>query len=370
MNAPIRPTPPFRAEHIGSLLRPRPLREAYKAFADGRMDEAAFRAAQDESIRTVVAMQEALGFQGVGDGEFRRSSYWAHFVEATAGLDVAQARFDFHDDAGHSTHFLAPDITGPVRRGHSISGAEFDFLQATARATPKLTMPSPPTMHFWAKAGAARRAGYADDRAYFADLARVFQEEIADLAARGATYLQLDEVPLAMLCDPALREQVRADGDDPDVLVDDYIRLINAALAGRPAHFTVGLHLCRGNFKGQWLSSGGYQYVAERMFAGIEVDAFFLEYDTPRAGDFAPLAAVPRNKRVVLGLVSSKTATLEPPDELVRRIEAADKHLPVAQLGISPQCGFASTVAGNPVTEDVQQAKLALVQEVARRVWG
>lgn len=370
MRAPNQPAPPFRAEHIGSLLRPPALRQAYKAFADGRMDAAAFRAAQDESIRGVVAMQEALGFHGVGDGEFRRISYWAHFVEATAGLAVAPARFDFHDDAGGSTHFLAPDIVGPVRRGASISGDEFDFLRATTHATPKLTMPSPPTMHFWAKAGAARRAGYGDDGAYFADLARVYQEEIADLAARGATYLQLDEVPLAMLCDPALRAQVQADGEDPDALVEAYIHLINAALAGRPDGFTVGLHLCRGNFKGQWLSAGGYQYVAERMFAGIEVDAFFLEYDTPRAGDFAPLAAVPAHKHVVLGLVSTKTPVLEPADDLVRRIEAADRHLPLSQLGISPQCGFASTVAGNPVTEDDQRAKLALVQEVAARVWG
>jgi 5-methyltetrahydropteroyltriglutamate--homocysteine methyltransferase len=362
--------PPYRAEHIGSLLRPESLRKAHREHAEGRIDAAAFRAEQDRAVREVVALQESLGFRAVTDGEFRRVSYWAHFVEATDGLEVETARFDFHDDQDRVTHFLAPRIAGPVRRGRSISGDEFDFLRSVATATPKLTMPSPPTMHFWGRSGAARAAGYADEEAFFADLARVYREEIADLCARGATYLQLDEVPLAMLCDPALRARVQADGDDPDALVRRYVELFNSCLAGRPDSLTVGVHLCRGNFKGQWLSEGGYQTVAERMFNEIAVDAFFLEYDTPRAGDFAPLAAVPATKSVVLGLVSSKTPVLEDPDALVRRVEEAGRHIDVARLAVSPQCGFASTVAGNPVTLDTERAKLALVQEVARRVWG
>ena len=384
-SVPFRTAPPFRAEHVGSLLRPESLRRAYREFSDGRIDAAAFRAEQERSIREVVALQEQLGFRAVNDGEFRRVSYWAHFVEATEGLEVAEARFEFHDDGGRVTRFLAPKIVGKVRRGRPISGEEFDFLKEVTRAvsqpamsqpampnpvTPKLTMPSPPTMHFWGRAGAAREAGYADEDAFFADLARVYREEIADLAARGATYLQLDEVPLAMLCDGKLREKTRADGDDPDALVQRYVDLFNACLAGRPENLTVGLHLCRGNFKGQWLSEGGYRYVAEKLFNEIEVNAFFLEYDTPRAGDFAPLAAVPEDKMVVLGLVSSKTAELEDADALLRRVEEASRFIPLERLAVSPQCGFASTVAGNPVTFDTQKAKLTLVQEVARRVWG
>lgn len=365
-----RANPPFRAEHIGSLLRPDFLRKAYRDHAEGRMNAAAFRAEQDRAVREGVALQESLGFRAVNDGEFRRVSYWAHFVEATDGLEVEPARFDFHDDRGRATHFLAPKIAGRVRRGRSISGDEFDYLKSVARATPKLTMPSPPTMHFWGAAGSARAAGYPDDAAFFADLAAVYREEIADLCARGATYLQLDEVPLAMLCDPALRQRVAADGDDPDALVQAYVDLFNACLAGRPDSLTVGVHLCRGNFKGQWLSEGGYQVVAEKLFNEIDVDAFFLEYDTPRAGDFAPLAAVPPDKSVVLGLVSTKTAALEDADALVRRVEEAGRHLDLARLAVSPQCGFASTVAGNPVTLDTETAKLGLVQEVARRVWG
>lgn len=370
MTAAHRTGPPFRAEHIGSLLRPESLRKAFRDFSAGRIDAGAFRAEQDRSIREVVALQENLGFQAVSDGEFRRVSYWAHFVEATAGLEVERSRFDFRGEDGKTTHFLAPKIAGKVRRERAISGEEFDFLKAVAGVTPKITMPSPPTMHFWARPGQAKAAGYPDDDAYLADLAKVFREEIADLCRRGATYLQLDEVPLAMLCDDTLRARVKADGDDPQRLVQRYVDLFNECLAGKPDSLTVGLHLCRGNFKGQWLSEGGYQAVAEKMFNEIDVDAFFLEYDTPRAGDFAPLAAVPETKSVVLGLVSTKTAELEDVDALVRRVEEAGRYIDLDRLAVSPQCGFASTVAGNPVTLDTEKAKLGLVQEVARRVWG
>ena len=370
MTESTRTNPPFRAEHVGSLLRPAFLRQAYRDFSAGRMDAGAFRGEQERAIREVVALQESLGFQSVNDGEFRRRSYWAHFVEATDGLEVERSRFDFHDEAGGATHFLAPKIAGKVKRSRSISGEEFDFLRSVTRAIPKITMPSPPTMHFWGKPGAARAVGYADEDEFFADLARVYREEIADLAGRGATYIQLDEVPLAMLCDGALREKVKAGGEDPDALVNSYVTLFNACLEGRPDTMTVALHLCRGNFKGQWLSEGGYSAIAEKMFNEIDVDTFFLEYDTPRAGDFAPLAAVPKHKSVVLGLVSTKTARMERPDDLARRIDGAARHIPLERLAVSPQCGFASTVAGNPVTADTQKAKLALVQETARRVWG
>jgi methionine synthase II (cobalamin-independent) len=362
--------PPFRADHVGSLLRPKALRDAHKAHEAGALDDAGFRTAQDAAIREAVALQEGLGLHGITDGEFRRASYWSHFVEATDGLAVARSRFDFHDDAGRLTQFMAPLVTGPVRRARSISGAEFDFLKGATTQTPKLTMPSPPTMHFWGAAGQLRAAGYRDEGTYFADLAEVYRAEIADLARRGLRYLQLDEVPLAMLCDPQMRARVQRDGQDPDALVGLYVDAFNAALRGRPAGLTVGMHLCRGNFKGQWLAQGSYQHVAERMFAGIDVDAFFLEYDTPRAGDFAPLDAVPAGKFVVLGLVSTKRAALEDAAQLKRRIEDAARHVPLERLALSPQCGFASTVAGNPVTEDDERAKLGLVRDVAREVWG
>jgi 5-methyltetrahydropteroyltriglutamate--homocysteine methyltransferase len=225
-------------------------------------------------------------------------------------------------------------------------------------------------MHFWTRKGAAVGAGYANDGAFFAELARIYREEIADLAARGARYLQIDEVPLAMLCDPDLRERLKADGEDPDALITAYVDLINHSIKDRPDDMAVAMHLCRGNFKGKWLSEGGYAYVAERLFNDIQVDGFFLEYDTPRAGDFTPLAAVPSNKVVVLGLVSSKTPVLEDKAALARRIDEAAQYIPLDQLALSPQCGFASTVAGNPVTQDDEIAKLQLIVDTAREVWG
>ncbi|MGO8920344.1 MAG: 5-methyltetrahydropteroyltriglutamate--homocysteine S-methyltransferase [Stellaceae bacterium] len=361
--------PPFRAEHVGSLLRPPELRQAFRAVSEGKLDAAGFRAVQDRAIREVVALQERIGLEGVTDGEFRRASYWSHFVDGVEGLAVAQARFDFHDDDHAATHFLAPLPTGRLRRKGSISGAEYNFVASITRRTPKLTMPAPSTMHFWCESDSVRTAGYGDDDAYFADLARVFREEIADLGQRGATYIQLDEVALAMLCDEQIRARVRARGEDPDRLIGDYVALVNACLAGRPGGMSVCMHLCRGNFKGKWLAEGSYRYIAERLFNEIEVDGFFLEYDTERAGDFTPLASVPQDKTIVLGLVSSKSPRLEQPGDLRRRIEEAAKLVPLDRLALSPQCGFASAVSGNPVSLDDEIAKLQLVVQVARQVW-
>jgi 5-methyltetrahydropteroyltriglutamate--homocysteine methyltransferase len=362
--------PPFRAEHVGSLLRPVELRAAFRAFNDGAIDADEFRVVQDESIRDAVKMQQDVGLELVTDGEFRRQSYWSHFVESVDGLDVAQSRFDFRDGDGELTHFLSPRVVGKVAREKSISGEEFDFLTSVTDATPKITMPSPPTMHFWAQPGAAAAAGYADDDEYLADLAKVYQEEIADLAARGATYVQVDDVPLAMLCDADLRARIETGGENPEADVQRYVELMNACIGNRPDGVTVGMHLCRGNFKGRWLSDGGYAYVARKLFNDIQVDAFFLEYDTERAGSFEPLAAVPEDKVVVLGLVSTKTPVLEKRDALIRRIDEASRFVPLERLALSPQCGFASTVAGNPVTLEDQVAKLALIVDVANEVWG
>jgi 5-methyltetrahydropteroyltriglutamate--homocysteine methyltransferase len=362
-------SPPFRAEHVGSLLRPPALTAAFRAFAEKRIDAAAFAAAQDAAIREAVAEQQALGFRVVTDGEFRRGSYWGHFIGPVAGLAVKPARFRFHDEAGGEQDFLAPHVEGRLRRTRPISLAEFAYLKSVARATPKLTLPAPPTFQFWR--GRAGVEGYDGLEALYRDLGEVYRQEIAELHAAGCRYLQLDEVPLVMLCDPAVQEAVRADGDDPARLTDLYLTAINAALAACPPDMTVALHLCRGNFKGKHLSAGGYEPVAERLFNGLfRVDAFFLEYDTARAGDFAPLRFLPKTARAVLGLVSSKTPALESLDALRRRLDEATRIVPLERLGLSPQCGFASAVSGNPLTPADQRAKLALVVETARAVWG
>ena len=362
--------PPFRADHVGSLLRPRALIEAFKAHRGGRLDAAGFVQAQDAAIREAVAMQEEVGLRSITDGEFRRPSYWARFVERVDGLEVREARFAFHDDAGHSHAFTVPFVAAPLRRSRSIAGDEYAFLRRVVRKTPKVTLPSPPTMHFWRLNEAISPDAYDTCEACFDDLAQVYAQEIAALASDGATYVQIDDVPLAMLCDPAIRARVVGAGLDPEALTDAYIDLFNAAVGSRPEGVTLAVHLCRGNYKAQFLSEGGYEPIAEKFFGRLRADAFFLEYDTDRAGGFGPLRFVPPGKTAVLGLVSSKTPVLEDPEALCRRIEQARRHLPLEQLALSPQCGFASTVAGNPLRQDDQRRKLALVVEVAARVWG
>jgi 5-methyltetrahydropteroyltriglutamate--homocysteine methyltransferase len=362
--------PPFRAEHIGSLLRPKALKDAWKQLDDGTMDAAAYSALVEDSIRDAVKLQEDAGLHAITDGEFRRKSYWSHFVEAVDGFGVANAVYTFHDAHGHEQAFLAPDVTGPIARNRSISGEEFDFLKSVTRQTPKITMPSPPTMHFWRGGETIAGSGYADEEAYFADLATVFNGEIVDLAGRGCTYVQIDEVPLAMLCDAGIREEIAAAGTDPETLARRYVRLINDCIAEAPDGMTVGLHLCRGNFKGRWLSEGGYESVAELLFNECNADAFFLEYDTERAGGFEPLRHLPADKVAVLGLVTTKAPDLEDAGDLKRRIEDAAQYAPLDNLAISPQCGFSSTVGGNPLTIDDERRKLELLVAVANEVWG
>jgi len=365
--------PPFHADHVGSLLRPRALTLAFRRVAAGEIGREQFRALQDDAIRGIVDLQAEVGLPVATDGEFRRSSYWSHFVESVAGLTVKESLFSFHDRHGHAQSFTAPHVSGKVRRARPISTTEFAFLAPAAKArglTPKITLPSPPTMHFWRGRAGIDAAAYEGPEAFFADLAQVYQEEIAALANLGCTYVQLDEVPLAMLCDPAVREQLAARGEDPAALVGLYIRAFNDALRDKPAGMTAAMHMCRGNYRGQWLSEGGYESVAERVFAEVDVDRFLLEYDTPRAGDFAPLRFLGPRKAAVLGLVSTKTPKLESVSALSRRIDEAAKVIPLDRLAVSPQCGFASTVAGNPITADDQRRKLTLVVETARRVWG
>ena len=342
--------PPFRADHIGSLLRPKKLREAFRTGAD-------LKNVQDEAVREVVRLQRDCGLQVVTDGEFRRISYWEKFVRLTRGLEVRDALFTFHDAAGHESRFTAPYVSGKVSRAEPIALDELGF------GNNKITLPAPSTMHFyrfndWGSA-------YGSAAEFFADLAKVYRAEIADLAKAGCNYVQIDEVAVAMLCDPAARRKVK----DADRLVDLYIDAINEAVRNRPAGVTIGVHVCRGNYKGMYLSEGGYDSVAEKFFSRTDVDHFLLEFDTPRAGGFAPLRFVPKRKGVVLGLVSSKTPQLESIDALKRRVDEASAFLDVGRMAISPQCGFASTIGGNPVTEADERAKLRLCVDAARAIW-
>jgi 5-methyltetrahydropteroyltriglutamate--homocysteine methyltransferase len=353
---------PFRADHIGSLLRPRALRDAFRKHADRQISDADFRNAQDTAVRDVVRLQHDCGLEVVTDGEFRRISYWEKFVRLTKGLEVKDAVFTFHDAEGHESKFTAPYVSGKVSRAEPITLDELGF------GNNKITMPAPSTMHFyrftdWGSA-------YDSAEKFFADLGEVYQAEIDDLAKAGCKYVQLDEVAVAILCDPAARARVKAGGGDPDKLVDLYIEAINQAVKGRPKGMAVGVHVCRGNYKGMYLSEGGYDSVAEKFFARTEVDHFLLEFDTPRAGSFAPLRFVPKGKGVVLGMVSSKTPRLEELESLQRRAEEAGKYVDPANLAISPQCGFASTMGGNPVTEADERAKLKLCVDAARKIWG
>ena len=354
--------PLFRADHIGSLLRPKHLREAFRGPA------AALRAAQDDAIREVVKLQEDCGLSVVTDGEFRRISYWEKFVRLTRGLEVKDAVFTFHDREGHESRFTAPYVSGKVSRGGPIAVDEFDFLKKCTSRTGKVTLPAPSTMHFYRFTDWG--TGYRDVEEFFSDLGKIYQQEIADLAKAGCRYVQIDEVAVAILCDPAAREKAKAQGADPDGLVDLYIGAINKAVRNRPAGMTVGVHVCRGNYKGMYLSEGGYESVAEKFFGRTDVDHFLLEFDTPRAGGFAPLRLVPKDKGVVLGLVSSKSPRLEKLEELTKRVQEAAKFIDVSRLAISPQCGFASTMGGNPVTEADERAKLRLCVDAARGIWS
>jgi 5-methyltetrahydropteroyltriglutamate--homocysteine methyltransferase len=366
----VRPNgrPPFRADHIGSLLQPPELRQAYKDRQARRTDNEYFAQIQDRCIRDVVALQEAAGFQVVTDGEFRRRSYWGRFVERIDGFVIKPAAFKFRDDHGHEVEFTATYAAGKLSRSRPLALDEFAFLRDVTKATPKITLPAPSTMHFYRCTDFADAAAYAAVENFFADLSLIYRQEIAALAEAGCRYIQFDEVALALLCDPAICAKVEAAGAKPDRLVDLYIESLNEAMSGSPPHVIFGVHMCRGNFKGHYLGAGGYESVAERFFSRARVNHFLLEYDTARAGDFRPLRFV-KDKGVVLGLVSSKTPKLESIADLRRRTEEAARYIDLDRLAISPQCGFASTVAGNPVTEADERAKLKLVVDAAAAIW-
>jgi 5-methyltetrahydropteroyltriglutamate--homocysteine methyltransferase len=370
-----RTRPPFRADHVGSLLRPKKLHEARAARAKGTISAEQLRQAEDESIRDAVRLQEEAGLKVATDGEFRRTSWHMDFITQFSNVKMVKSeiKLRFHTHEGNID--VEPPglrIEGKLARPKGIFVDHFKFLKTVvAHATPKITIPSPTVLHFRGGRDAIDKTTYPAMDDFYADLARVYSEEIRDFAAAGCRYLQIDETNFAYLCDSGVREQVRTNiHEDPAQLPKTYAKLINGAIAGRPKDMTVCMHLCRGNNQSAWLAEGGYDPVAEVLFNEINVDGYFLEYDTPRAGDFSPLRFVPKGKMVVLGLVSSKLPKLESKDELKRRIDEASRYVPLDQLALSPQCGFASTIEGNKVTVDDEIAKLRRVVEVAREVWG
>ena len=368
----VRHKPPFRADHVGSLLRPKKLLDARDQNKQGTLSASGLRTVEDEAIREIVRFQEGLGLRGITDGEFRRTYFHIDFLTKLAGVTTKGGiSVSFHSASG-DVDFAPPvmQVTGMVRHAVPIQRDDFLFLRSATTRTPKVTIPSPTMLHFRGGRGAISRDAYPDLDAFYADVAQAYRDEIADLAAAGCTYLQLDDTNLAYLCDDKMREGARQRGDNPDELPRRYARLINAAIEKRPADMTVCIHLCRGNFKSAWVAEGGYEPVAEVLFNELAVDGYFLEYDDARSGDFAPLSHVPKGKTVVLGLVSTKVGQLETKDDLKRRVDAAARLVPLEQLCLSPQCGFSSTVHGNDIAVESQTAKLELVVETAREIWG
>ena len=365
--------PPFRADHVGSLLRPPQLLQAREAAKRNEISAQQLREIEDRSILEVVRMQENIGLQGVTDGEFRRSSWHMDFLYQVGGVTKVQDNLSvrFHNEKGDIEFTPAAlRVTGKLELKQCIFGADFKYLQSVAHATPKLTIPSPSMMHYRGGRAAIDTAVYPDMEEFWRDLAAVYAAEIAELGKLGCRYLQLDDTSLAYLNDPKQRTHVEQIGGDARNQHLVYIRLINAALAGRPPGMTVCTHLCRGNFRSSWVAAGGYDHVADALFGQLNVDAFFLEYDDERSGGFEPLRFVPKDKIVVLGLVTSKRGAIENKNMLKRRIDEASKYVPLEQICLSPQCGFSSTVEGNALNVEQQMAKLRLVTDTAREVWG
>jgi len=366
-----RTTPPFRADHVGSLLRPPDLIRARADHAAGIITTEQLRSAEDDAIRDAVRMQEETGLRSATDGEFRRTEWHTDFIKRLGGIREGAAATPvpvLGGDQPTTYRAYGTEVTGKVHLAETIFGDHFSFLaSAVTTAVPKLTIPSPSMAHFRADISAS---GYADKDEFRADLAAAYAAEIAALYALGCRYLQLDDTLFAFMNDPAWRDRAAASGVDPGSQHEINVAVINQALAGRPPGLTVTVHMCRGNYRSLWFSSGGYDFVAEAVFSGLQVDGFFLEYDDDRSGTFEPLRFVPADKLVVLGLVTTKTPALEPKDTLKRRVDGAARYVDADRLCLSPQCGFASTVDGNALTQAQQRAKLTLVVETAAELWG
>jgi 5-methyltetrahydropteroyltriglutamate--homocysteine methyltransferase len=356
---------------VGSFVRPEPLLNAARARKAGTLNEVEFRKVQDQAISDIVVFQESLGLPSITDGEFRRRSWSAGFIDAVEGFGLRDGTLSFRNETAVVGVASSPYAKAPLKRRHHIVADDYRFLKSQVkRGVPKVTIAAPDVMHYFLGPESFEKSVYRDRDAYFDALVSIYRQEIRDLAAEGCTYLQLDDTALPCNCDEHAREDVAARGEDADELTGRYVRLINDCIAKRPKGMTVAIHLCRGNLKGAWMAEGGYEPIAEALFNQLKVDTYCLEYDTERAGDFSPLRFVPKGKRVILGLVSTKTPQLEDKKALRRRIDEAAKHAPLDQLGIGPQCGFSSGGGGGQtVTQEDTRKKLELVMEVARDVW-
>jgi 5-methyltetrahydropteroyltriglutamate--homocysteine methyltransferase len=374
--------PPYRADHVGSLLRPERLKAAREKYlgaqtADrhlGPHDNGELRIIEDECIREVIAMQERAGLMLATDGEFRRRSWWLELVMTWQGVSadrLGTTDLTWRDTNGREKPFSRLWMVGPVTWQPSAVVRAFEFLKENTRVTPKVTIPAPILMHMYGGGDKGVCEGYYKSaEAFWADVVTAYRKELAALVQAGATYIQFDDTSIAFLCDVRHRATIAKWGNDPDKLLLEYARRMNEVIADVPSHVTLTMHQCRGNREGHWAAEGGYDPVADVLFNQINVHGFFLEYDTDRAGTFAPLRLLPKGKTVVLGVMSSKNPILETEDDLKRRIDDASKFVPLEQLAISPQCGFASSIVGNPLSHDLQEKKLSLLVKVAREVWG
>ncbi len=368
-----RTAPPFRADHVGSFLRPKYLLDAREQHQKGTLDADGLRKVEDRAISEIVKFQQDVGLQSITDGEFRRTYFHIDFLDRLGGV---KTDIPVTIQKPDGTQELAPPVmrvTGKVRHEKDIQRADFEYLksQVAPGRTPKVTIPSPTMLHFrGGRAGISREAYPELEPDFYDDVARAYGDELKSLAAAGCTYVQMDDTNMAYLCDEKMREAARARGDDPNELPHRYAKFINKVVAHKPAGMTLAMHLCRGNFKSTHAAAGNYEPVAEALLAEMDLDAYFMEYDDDRSGDFRPLRFLPKGKVVVLGLVTTKFGALESKDDLKRRIDEASKFAPLEQLCLSPQCGFSSTVHGNDIAVEAQRAKLQLVVEVARDVWG
>jgi 5-methyltetrahydropteroyltriglutamate--homocysteine methyltransferase len=370
-----RTRPPFRADHVGSLLRPPQLLQARSDFADGRLDADGLREAEDEAIREIVAMQDGVGLQSATDGEFRRESWHMDFIYQLDGItkEPGEMKIKFHNEQGDIEFTPAAlHVDGKLGVSETIFGDALSFLQsAVTKNVPKLTIPSPSMVHYRGGKAAIDPRVYPDLDSFWADLVLAYRDEVRRLGELGCTYLQFDDTSLAYMNDPHQREYIGSIGGDPEHQHLDYIRHINEALSERPEAMSITTHACRGNFRSAWAAEGSWDFVAEALLNDLQVDGFFMEWDDERSGGFEPLRFLPKGqKQVVLGLVTTKRGELESKDDLKRRIEEASKYAPIEQLCLSPQCGFSSTVEGNELTQEQQWAKLRLIVEVAEEVWG
>ena len=365
-----RATPPFRADHVGSLLRPQALRAARALREAGETSSADLAAVEDREIERIISRQAGIGLRSATDGEFRRAMWHFDFLERLDGVESFRSDHGIAFKGGIETRAKGLRVVGKLGfSGHPMLD-HFRFLRAHTRVSAKMTIPSPSVLHFRGGRRAIDRVVYPEMEPFYADLAEAYRGAVKSFADAGCRYLQLDEVNLAYLCDPEQRQMLRDRGEDPARLPQIYAEMINTAISGRPANMTITMHLCRGNFRSSWIAQGGYEPIAEMLFHKMGVDGYFMEFDTERAGGFDPLRFVPKGKTVVLGIVTSKTGALESVDYLERRIEQAAKFVDLDQLCLSPQCGFASTEEGNSLTEDEQWAKLRRIVEVADKIWG